>query len=61
MKTLEQLVKEYTRGFRIICKRINNDGMAEWFAQYTKLKELCVELSIDTEEIENKFINKQKM
>jgi hypothetical protein len=55
MKNLVQLTTEYTKAFNIICEKINKHGMDDYFAAYSEIKEVCVELSIDAQEIEKTF------
>ena len=55
MKNLKQLTADYTKSFNTICKKIEKYGMDDYFDKYCEIKEVCLELSIDVQEIENKF------
>ena len=55
MKNLKQLTIEYSKAFNTICKKIEKHGMDGYFEKYCEIKEVCFELSIDVQEIENKF------
>tara|TARA_R110001599_G_scaffold37474_1_gene116232 strand:- start:172 stop:345 length:174 start_codon:yes stop_codon:yes gene_type:complete len=56
MKNLKQLTADYTKSFNTICKKIEKYGMDDYFDKYCEIKEVCFELSIDVQEIENTFI-----
>ena len=56
MKNLKQLTTDYTKAFNTICKKIEKYGMDDYFDKYREIKEVCFELSIDVQEIENKFM-----
>lgn len=58
MKNLTELIKYYENKFISICKKIEKYGMMDNLENYNTCKEVCFELSIDTDEIEEKYISR---
>ena len=56
MKNLTQLTEQYKKAFILLIKKVQKYGMDDFYTKYTELKEVCNELSIDTDGIEEKYL-----
>jgi len=55
--TLKELDVKYTNLFINVCKKAEKHGLCDYLKEYEEIKEVCRELHIDTDRIEENIFN----